>query len=51
MVTTFESEITGSLDLDISFIWDHISKPTASADGTIPFSDDYRTTLGISYEY
>jgi putative salt-induced outer membrane protein YdiY len=51
MVTTFESEITGSLDFDVSFIWDHISKPTASADGTIPFSDDYRMTVGISYEY
>jgi putative salt-induced outer membrane protein YdiY len=51
MVTTFESEITGSLDLDISFIWDHISKPTASEDGVIPLSDDYRTTIGISYEY
>jgi len=51
MVTTFESEITGSFDLDISFIWDHISKPTAAEDGTIPLSDDYRTTLGITYEY
>jgi len=50
-VTTFETEITGSFDLDISFVWDHISKPTAADDGTIPFKDDYRTTLGISYEF
>jgi len=51
MVTTFESEIIGSLDFDVSFIWDHISKPTAADDGTVPLSDDYRLTLGISYDY
>ncbi len=51
MVTTFESEIIGSLDFDISFIWDHISNPTAADDGTVPLPDDYRLTLGITYEY
>lgn len=51
MVTTFESEITGSFDFDVSFIWDHISKPTAADDGTVPLSDDYRLTVGISYDY
>ncbi|UCB54164.1 MAG: DUF481 domain-containing protein [Thiotrichales bacterium] len=51
MVTTFESEITGSFDFDISFIWDHIAKPTAAADGVVPLSDDFRTTVGITYEY
>jgi putative salt-induced outer membrane protein YdiY len=51
MVTTLESEITGSFDFDISFVWDHISEPTAADDGTVPLSDDYRTTLGISYEF
>jgi len=51
MVTTFESEITGSFDLDVSFIWDHISKPTAADDGAVPLPDDYRLTVGISYDY
>lgn len=51
VVTTFESEVIGSFDLDVSFIWDHISNPTAADDGIIPFKDDYRLTLGISYEY
>ncbi len=51
MVTTFESEITGSFDLDISFVWDHVSNPTALEDGSIPFPDDYRMTLGVSYEF
>jgi len=51
MVTTFESEITGSFDFDVSFTWGHISKPTTADDGTIPESDDYRITVGISYDY
>ena len=51
MVATFENEITGSFDLDISLVWDHISNPTAADDGVIPLEDDYRLTLGISYEY
>lgn len=51
MVTTFESEITGSFDFDISFVWDHISNPTAGEDGVVPFPDDYRLTVGIAYEF
>lgn len=51
MVTTFESEIIGSFDFDISFVWDHISNPTTADDGTTPLKDDYRLTLGVSYEY
>jgi len=51
IVTTFESEITGSFDFDISFVWDHISNPTAADDGTVPLPDDYRMTLGVTYEF
>jgi len=51
MVITFESEITGSFDFDISFVWDHVSNPTPAEDGSIPFPDDYRMTLGVSYEF
>lgn len=51
MVLTLESEITGSLDIDTSFIWDRTNNPTEAADGTTPSPDDYRITLGISYSY
>jgi Protein of unknown function, DUF481 len=48
---TFESEITGSLDFDISMIWDRISQPTKDDQGNLPKPDDYRLTVGITYTY
>jgi hypothetical protein len=51
IVATFESEIIGSLDLDVSMIWDRISEPATDIDGNTPEPDDYRLTIGISYEY
>ena len=51
LVTTFESEIIGSFDLDVSLIWDRISNPTVAEDGTVPLKDDYRLTVGIGYDF
>jgi putative salt-induced outer membrane protein YdiY len=51
IITTFESEITGSLDFDISLIWDRISQPATDADGITPEPDDYRLTVGVTYTY
>ncbi|MBT8120023.1 MAG: DUF481 domain-containing protein [Gammaproteobacteria bacterium] len=51
VILTIESEITGALDFDTSFIWDRTAHPTQAADGTSPEPDDYRVTFGISYTY
>ena len=51
IILTIESEITESLDIDTSFIWDRTSNPAETADGTKPTPDDYRITLGVSYTY
>ena len=51
IILTLDSEITGSLDFDTSFIWDRVTHPTEAADGTTPLPDDYRITFGISYTY
>jgi len=51
IITTFESEITGSLDFDISLIWDRISQPATDAEGNTPEPDDYRLTVGVTYTY
>ncbi len=51
MVTTLETEITGALDFDVSFVWDHTSKPTTRDDGTIPVRNDTQIIFGLKYEY
>ena len=51
VILTFESEITGALDFDTSFIWDRTTYPTQAEDGTTPEPNDYRLTFGISYTY
>lgn len=51
IILTVESEITGALDFDTSFIWDRTVHPTQAADGTSPEPNDYRITFGISYTY
>lgn len=50
-IMTLESKLTGKLDLDISLIWDRVSKPTLDADGNVPVPDDYRIMVGITYTY
>ena len=51
IILTVESEITGALDFDTSFLWDRTAHPTQAADGTSPEPNDYRITFGISYTY
>lgn len=51
MIGTFEIELTDSLDLDLSFVWDRIEKPRPNADGSLPKQDDYRMIVGIGYDF
>jgi len=51
MITTFESELTGHLDFDLSLIWDRISQPREDDSGETPESDDYRLSVGVTYTY
>jgi len=51
MIATFESELTGKLDFDISLIWDRISQPREDDLGNAPQPDDYRLTVGVTYTY
>lgn len=51
IIGTFENELTGSLDFDVSLIWDRISDPATDADGNTPKPDDYRLTVGVTYTY
>lgn len=51
LVTTLSTDITGNLDMDLTFIWDRTENPRPAADGTIPKQDDYGMTIAISYEF
>jgi len=44
-------EIWGPLDLDVTAVWDRISKPAEAADGTRPSSDDLRLTVGLAIDF
>jgi putative salt-induced outer membrane protein YdiY len=51
MVATLENEITSWIDLDISFIWDHINSPEEESDGTLPDKNDYQLLIGFGVEF
>lgn len=49
-ISTLETELTRSLDLDISFIWDRVQNPVPESDGNIPQQDDFRMTVGLGID-
>jgi putative salt-induced outer membrane protein YdiY len=51
MVLSFETEITSLIDFDISWIWDRIEDPRADENGIVPQQDDFRTTVGLTFEW
>jgi putative salt-induced outer membrane protein YdiY len=51
MIGTLESELTDSLDLNLSLVWDRIAKPATNADGTTPKPNDYQLILGVGYNF
>lgn len=51
LLTTLSTDLTGRLDLDVSFVWDRIQKPQVRADGSVPEKDDYRLMIGLGFEF
>lgn len=51
LLSNFSFDVWGPLDLEISFTWDRVEQPTARSDGSVPESDDYRTSAGLSIEF
>lgn len=49
MLASIETEITGSLDFDVSFMWDRVGQTTTDAEGNTPKPDDYRLMIGINW--
>ena len=48
-VLRLSAGLVGNLDLDVAFVWHRINRPVADADGDVPVSDDYRTTIGLAW--
>jgi len=51
MLLSFEFSITRLLDFDLSWIWDRIEDPRPDAGGITPKSDDFRTAIGLSFNF
>jgi len=49
MLASIETEITGSLDFDVSLMWDRVGQTTTDAEGNTPEPDDYRLMVGINW--
>jgi putative salt-induced outer membrane protein YdiY len=50
-VTGFQFDLIGSLDFDVTFVWDRIEKPRQSADGTFPKKDDFRVNFALGFDF
>lgn len=50
-ITTLSTDLTGDIDLDISFVWDRIKDPQPNADGIVPEQDDYQMIISFSLDY
>jgi len=46
-----ETELTGWLDFDVSFVWDRTKDPQPNADGTVPEQDDFYLIFGLGIEF
>jgi len=51
VVMGFEFDLIGSLDFDVTFVWDRIQKPRANSSGTVPERDDYRLNFALGFDF
>ena len=51
LVAALETELTGWLDFDVTFVWDRIEDPTPGADGTVPKQDDFYLIFSLGIEF
>lgn len=51
MIATVETEFVNDFTVDVSGIWDRVEKPALREDGTMPYRNDSRLVVGVSYSY
>jgi len=47
----FEIDVWGDIDFDLSFTWDHVTRPKTNAEGITPLKDDVATYFGLSIDF
>jgi hypothetical protein len=50
-VATLEFEIKHHLNLDLSFVWDYLNKPTVESNGRVPEQNDFYLILGLGAKF
>jgi putative salt-induced outer membrane protein YdiY len=51
MIGAVKIDLTNNLNLNVSLIWDRISRPMTNANGTTPLPNDYQLVFGIGYDF
>ena len=51
MLASFETDITKRLDFDVTLVWDRIQRPRENEDGITPLQDDFRLSVGLSFDW
>lgn len=44
-------DLVGDLTFDVVFVWDRVNQPAEDENGVTPLKDDYRTTIGLGWEF
>jgi putative salt-induced outer membrane protein YdiY len=51
MLGSIETDITSLLDFDVTLIWNRIENPRPDEEGVVPEKDDYRLTVGLTFDW
>jgi putative salt-induced outer membrane protein YdiY len=51
VVAKLSIDLISDFDLDVTFQWDRVGNPKPDSDGTIPENDDFRTTIGLGWDF
>ena len=51
MLASLETDITRLLDFDVTLEWNRIQNPREDEDGNTPLQDDFRMTVGLTFDW
>ena len=51
LLASFETELTKRIDFDLSWAWDRTDQPRPDETGFVPRQDDFRTSIGLTFEF